>query len=90
MRDRGVDLNVKAVVAALNQEKALVEAFSVIVQLDRLIVYSTSQNCPSLHLWAGTKTTTSGLLMKVTDFLMELEEEVESRLARLVWAGCLI
>ena len=68
----------------------LVGAFSVIVQLDRLIVYSTSQNCPSLHLWAGTKTTTSGLLMKVTDFLMELEEEVESRLARLVWAGCLI
>ena len=50
----------------------------------------SSQNCPTLHLWAGTKTTTSGLLMKVTDFLMELEEEVESRLARLVWAGCLI
>ena len=33
----------KAVVAAFNQEKALVGAFSVIVQLHRLIVYST--NC---------------------------------------------
>ena len=32
----------KAVVAALNQEKALVGAFSVIVQLRRLIVYSIS------------------------------------------------
>ena len=31
-------LNVKAVVAAFNQEKALVGAFSVIVQLHRLIV----------------------------------------------------
>ena len=30
----------KAVVAAFNQEKALVGAFSVIIQLDRLIVYS--------------------------------------------------
>ena len=33
-------LNVKAVVAAFNQEKALVGAFSVIVQLHRLIVYT--------------------------------------------------
>ena len=32
----------KAVVAAFNQEKALVGAFSVIVQFCRLIVYSTS------------------------------------------------
>ena len=32
----------KAVVAAFNQEKALVGAFSVIVQLHRLIVYSTT------------------------------------------------
>ena len=32
-------LNVKAVVAALNQEKALVGAFSVIIQLHRLIDY---------------------------------------------------
>ena len=31
----------KAVVAAFNQEKALVGAFSVIVQLHQLIVYST-------------------------------------------------
>ena len=31
----------KAVVAAFNQEKALVGAFSMIVQLHRLIVYST-------------------------------------------------
>ena len=41
----------KAVVAAFNQEKALlVGAFSVIVQLHRLIVYSTNTNhaasCP--------------------------------------------
>ena len=46
LRDRGVNaclakclnnvLNVKAVVAAFNQEKALVGAFSVIVQLHRL------------------------------------------------------
>ena len=33
----------KAVLVAFNQEKALVGAFSVIVQLHRLIVYSTSQ-----------------------------------------------
>ena len=32
----------KAVVAAFNQEKALVGDFSVIVQLHQLIVYSTS------------------------------------------------
>ena len=32
----------KAVVAAFNQEKALVGSFSVIVQLHRLIVYSTN------------------------------------------------
>ena len=47
LRDRGVNarlawclnsvLNVKAVVAAFNQEKALVGAFSVIVQLHRWI-----------------------------------------------------
>ena len=35
-------LNVKALLAAFNQEKALVGTFSVIVQLHRLIVYSTS------------------------------------------------
>ena len=35
-------LNVKAVVAAFNQEKALVGAFSVILQLHQLIVYSTN------------------------------------------------
>ena len=35
-----VIFNVKAVVAAFNQEKALVGAFSVIVQLHRLIVYT--------------------------------------------------
>ena len=33
-------LNVKAVVAAFNQKKALLGAFSVIVQLHRLIVYT--------------------------------------------------
>ena len=32
----------KAVVATFNQEKALVGAFSVIVQLHRLIIYSTN------------------------------------------------
>ena len=36
------DLNVKGLVGAFNQEKALVGAFSVIVQLYRLIVYSSS------------------------------------------------
>ena len=41
-------LNVKAVVAAFNQEKALVGAFSVVVQLHRLIVYSTGQQCHGL------------------------------------------
>ena len=46
----------KAVVAAFNQEKALVEAFSVIVQLHRFIVYSTRYllqilggDLPALH-----------------------------------------
>ena len=34
----------KAVVAAYNQEKALVGAFSVIVQLHRLIIYSTTND----------------------------------------------
>ena len=33
----------KAVLAAFNQKKALLEAFSVIVQLHRLIVYSTTR-----------------------------------------------
>ena len=52
LRDQGVNdrlasclnsvLNVKAVVAAFNQEMALVAAFSVIVQLHRFIVYSTN------------------------------------------------
>ena len=37
------ELNVKALVGAFNQEKALVGAFSVIVQLHRLIVYSTNE-----------------------------------------------
>ena len=37
-------LYVKALVGAFNQEKALVGAFSVIVQLHRLIVYSTTSN----------------------------------------------
>ena len=41
----------KALVAAFNQEKDLVGAFSVIVQLHRLIVYSTNylaveEKCP--------------------------------------------
>ena len=35
-------LNVKELVGAFNQEKALVGAFSMIVQLHRLIVYSTN------------------------------------------------
>ena len=34
----------KALVGAFNQEKALVGAFSVIVQLHRLIVYSTNRH----------------------------------------------
>ena len=34
----------KAVVGAFNQEKALVGAFSVIVQLHRLMIYSTNNN----------------------------------------------
>ena len=41
-------LNVKVVVAVFNQEKALVGAFSVVVQLYRLIVYSTGQQCHGL------------------------------------------
>ena len=52
-------LNVKAVVAAFNQEKALVEAFSVIVQFHRLIDLRTdvtkvkllSFNCRLRHLF---------------------------------------
>ena len=40
----------KALVGAFNQEKALVGAFSVIVQLHRLIVYSTS-----CDLWAQVR-----------------------------------
>ena len=42
----------KAVEAAFNQENALAGAFSVIVQLHRLIVYST--NCVSLCLPSAT------------------------------------
>ena len=48
-------LDVKAVVAAFNQEKALVGAFSMIIHHRRLIVYSTNlharivQNCAELH-----------------------------------------
>ena len=36
----------KAVVAAFNQERALVGAFSVIVQLHQLIVYGVCCCCP--------------------------------------------
>ena len=39
----------KAVAGAFNQEKALVGAFSVIVKLHRLIVYSTSLECMTLR-----------------------------------------
>ena len=39
-------LNVKVVVAAFNKEKALVGAFSVIVQLHRLIVNSSTWRPP--------------------------------------------
>ena len=59
---RGVNTNVKAVVAAFNQEKALVGAFSVIVQLHRLIVNNTDQvnqgQPPGTagSLWTGVST----------------------------------
>ena len=45
----------KALVGAFNQEKALVGAFSVIVQLHRLIVYSTCPPAagPGLHRVRG-------------------------------------
>ena len=42
-------LNVKAVVAAFKQEKALGGAFYVSVQLRRLIVHSTSPRGQHLH-----------------------------------------
>ena len=41
----------KALVVAFNQEKALVGAFSVIVQLYRLIVYSTIQDMFTEHFF---------------------------------------
>ena len=41
-------LNVKAVVAAFNQAEALVGAFSMIVQLHRLIVYTTTPDSCSV------------------------------------------
>ena len=43
----------KALVGAFNQEKALVGAFSVIVQLRRLIVYGTSTTICSVMRAAG-------------------------------------
>ena len=56
-------LNVKAVIGAFNQAETLIGAFSMIVQLHRLIVYSTSdniggkeaRNCgvPGGALWPG-------------------------------------
>ena len=42
----------KALVGTFNQEKALVGAFSVIVQLHRLIVYSTRFNCRPEQIFA--------------------------------------
>ena len=70
-------LYVKAVVAAVfNQEKALVGAFSVIVQLHRLIVPSTNlllcggvrarpaaRNLTSAHTWAGQQQTVPHLTL---------------------------
>ena len=41
----------RVVVATFNQEKALVGAFSVIVQLHLLLVYSTSYNFPGGFYW---------------------------------------
>ena len=63
-------LTVKAVVAAFNQEKALVGAFYVIIQLRRLIVYSTTVN----HA-AG--------LLRVTQATARKQEQLWSARARL-------
>ena len=54
-------LNVKAVVAASNQEKALIGAFFVIVQLHRLIVYSTrmAPTCLRTQLCSGPRVSRS-------------------------------
>ena len=43
-----INCYVKAIVAAFNQKKALVGAFSVVVQLHQLIVYSTNLNTQPL------------------------------------------
>ena len=52
---------VKAVVAAFNQEKALVGAFSVIVQLRRLIVYSTREECTGNYCETAERQPVSGV-----------------------------
>ena len=51
----------KVVVAAFNQEKALVGTFSVIVQLHRLIVYSTTAVQTQLYFFPAV----GGLMVKM-------------------------
>ena len=52
-------LNVKALVGAFNQEKALVGAFSVIVQLHRLIdlrhYHNATSSAPALDIWVASE-----------------------------------
>ena len=68
----------KAVVAAFNQEKVLVGAFSVIV-LHRLIVYSTSHHADTLHC-------TLSILSLLQHF--QYETLVSSWLLRLLLSTC--
>ena len=75
----------KVLVGAFNQEKALIGAFSVIVQLRRLIVYSTSYKSvavsPSHQSESDSTMNTSseaggeaGLLGLYTHYLVELRD----------------
>ena len=70
-------LNVKAVVGTLNQEKALEGAFSMIVQLHRLIVCSTN-----LKMFTGilTQPTGDGFLLAALVPGGQLRVEEEHRL----------
>ena len=56
----------KAVVAAFNQEKALVGAFSVIVQLHRLIVYTALTSTGTLLTTVHTNISTINILCMPT------------------------
>ena len=76
-------LYVKALVGTFNQEKALVRAFSVIVQLRRLIVYSTTLQ--SLLASGSWPSLTAAVLAYLCIYLQTRHLHPENNLLSYCW-----